>query len=70
MKYNGLLNFFLCYFKKFFFLYKSNYDAINYLLLCKLFIIKNVLISERFGSQKIDDEVIERFEKVTGKKGK
>lgn len=38
--------------------------------LCKLFIIKNVFISERFGSQKIDDEVIERFEKVTGKKGK
>lgn len=24
---------------------------------------------ERFGSQKIDDEVIARFEKVTGKKG-
>lgn len=64
-----LLNFFSVILKSFF-LYKSNYDAINYLLLCNLFIIKNVLISERFGSQKIDDEVIERFEKVTGKKGK
>lgn len=26
-------------------------------------------LSERFGSQKIDKELIERFEKVTGKKG-
>lgn len=27
------------------------------------------MFSERFGSSKIDDEVVQRFEKVTGKKG-
>lgn len=27
-------------------------------------------LSERFGSQKIDEDIIQRFEKVTGKKGK
>lgn len=28
-----------------------------------------ISITERFGSQKIDEELIEKFEKVTGKKG-
>lgn len=34
-------------------------------------IIGNLLtfFSEKFGSQKIDEEVIQKFEKVTGKKG-
>ena len=26
-----------------------------------------ILLSERFGSQKIDEELVKRFEKVTGK---
>lgn len=39
------------------------------------FIVLNIIkylfiFPERFGSQKIDDELIQRFEKVTGKKGK
>ena len=34
-----------------------------------MFVLSNVLhmLSERFGSSKIDQELIDRFEKVTGK---
>lgn len=45
--------------------------SLDFNIIYSLSIIKDCpcFITEKFGSQKIDDEVIQRFEKVTGKKG-